>query len=696
MQNVLAKPLLNKHVVCLQKGKVNLPDVAKQVTPSLFLPMVSTIQSNLMHYGYMLDSQAFNKLMQSTSLDILQFHNDVIDYLKDTMGGSHTYTPLYGDFPTNQMSEKDAFIMANALAYYTTMGSFEGFSSVMDKPIKFENVKYTMLSVANDSEVDNIFTSLVGVNQSLMPQDMEIVKWFVESGRTLVMPEVIPFKETLCTLAAMGVDVPVRSETDILRIAVGMSGGDVSLPATPQRFKSFSRKERKQLLTLLEKVSPDPREMVHKSAEWVRLGERLHPGEFKKKFPQSFFAFTALRRGPKGTKTGKVRSGYSKINQAFATSLADGLNILLRAPGEFARRLDWIIRSCENIVEVAEVVNKFKIAAPYCSNKVIYELYQHFSRRAEPVTDRSIMIKGHRKRTKLPDLPAIDQSTVDIVLSTLKDCLKYKFSLLERLGKVWIDPELKKVPLPTNMRSIDLTLRPVMRGQRIPLDNKDAKVVRAFFHWMDKDGTRDPDLSATFVNDKKAEVLSYSHLHVGESVHSGDVIARKGPCAEYIDIDIKDAIDNGFKYVVLDVRNFRGGSLADMNGVFGMMEREHPESNNTWLPETIANCTACNSQASNTMMAIIDLETMEYIFLDIDSSGNTSAHMDVNSILDVVKYYSELPKFSVYDLLELHAEARGELVTVVPGTSPANVSDKQFNAADFMYNYIDIAKYMGI
>jgi hypothetical protein len=73
---------------------------------------------------------------------------------------------------------------------------------------------------------------------------------------------------------------------------------------------------------------------------------------------------------------------------------------------------------------------------------------------------------------------------------------------MDSLGNCWIDEELKKIPLPTNMRSMNFSTKPIIRGQRGPLDNPDAKVIRPFVHWMDKHGSEDLDLSVTFVGDK--------------------------------------------------------------------------------------------------------------------------------------------------------------------------------------------------
>ena len=207
---------------------------------------------------------------------------------------------------------------------------------------------------------------------------------------------------------------------------------------------------------------------------------------------------------------------------------------------------------------------------------------------------------------------------------------------------------------------------------------------------MDKFGNEDLDLSVTFVGNKVSEVLSFSNLKVGKSLHSGDVRHRQGPCAEYIDIDIQDALDNGFKYAVIDVRNFNRGSLSSIETSFGIMEREHPESNKTWLPETISNCQSLESESSNTLIAIIDFETKEYIMLDIDSDGFVTARGDIKNTLKVIQQYSELPKVSVYDLILLHVEGRGKQVTL-----DENV-DTHFKYEDFCYSYETTGKLMGV
>lgn len=689
---------LTKNIVAFQKGLVTPSNDGMDNRVA-----VATVQSHLMEWGYMLDQDAFFELSKSDLPVITNFNDEIISYLKDVMGGRRNYQPLYKNFPEEVMSMSDFELYINAILHYWSNGEWEPSTVTYEKPIKFEKIKYNLIKFATPERFSQIFTNLVSINTSLTPQDLEVVKWFVQSGEKLVFPDVIPFKENLCTLAGMGIEgLPVKTPTDVLRIAVHMSGGDISLPRVPEKkvranrwstsmventernkfkFKKFTRKQRKYLLGLLEQTNCDPKEMALKDQRWIRLGEILHPMEYKNLYPKVANAFTKIRNE-------KVKTWYGILNDAFDKSLEDGLKVLSQRPGEFSRRIDWLIR--KNPSQIGLIMSYFGEAVKGTSNKVLFEVYSHFEGRLEPKNDRSIMIKGARKRTPLPSLPALPKATVEMIHSKLFETLRDKFATLESLGNCWIDQELKKIPLPTNMRSMNFSTRPVLRGQRTPLDNPDAKVIRPFVHWYDKNGSEDLDLSVSFIGEKRTDVLSFSQMRVGKSVHSGDVRHRQGACAEYIDIDMEDAINLGFKYAVIDVRNYNGRPLNTVETRFGIMEREFPESNKTWLPETISSCQLLESTATNTLIAIIDLVTKEYIMLDIDSSGWVTARCDIKNTIKAVEQYSKLPKVSVYDLVLLHVEGRGRQVTL-----DENV-DTYFKFEDFMTSYETTGKLMGV
>jgi len=539
---------------------------------------------------------------------------------------------------------------------------------------------------------------------------LEVIKWFVSSGQTLFFPPVIPFKENLCTLAGMGLDVPVKTTTDVLRICVGLSGGDVSLPAVPKKiltsktrvgrryelqkvanperdkfkFKKFNRTERRYLLGLLNKTNCDVREMKLKAQRWIRLGEILHPGEYSSIYPKAARAFDLIRET-------KVVSWYGEVEAAFKRSYVEGLTKLSERPGEFVRRLDLLIRK-NNVVLRNQTLEAFHKIALGVSNKVLFEVFTHFEGRSIKTTNRSIFIKGARKKIALPNLPALAPDLIQNVQDTIFSALKEKFALLEPLGDCWIDPELKKIPLPTNMRSLSESLVPIIRGQRIPIGG-DKNILRPFIHWYDQNGNEDLDLHGFLLGSGNSASFGYNGIHSSSiGCYSGDVRHRRGACAEYVDINIKKALAAGYKYFVMVVHNFTERPLSTLKDcVVGTQERKVANANSHWLPDTITNCLKPTSEASFALIGAYDFETREYIHIDLDW-GTFSGYVgkgDSKKLFKAIEPFIKLPVFSVYNLLQWHCEARGRLVSQETATT-------HYLYEDFGSSYVETMKFMGV
>ncbi len=697
---------LSKNTIALLKGFV-----IYEPSKALNRQAAATVQAHLMQLGYMLDNKAFNAVQASSLEWINCFHDEVITFLRSSLGGDRNYTALYKNFPQEVMSLSDTELYINAFFHYLSNGTWEPSTVDFQKPIKFENVKYRLLTEGSNDTFSNIFTSLLKVNTSLTPQDQAIVSWFIQNEKELIFPSQIPFKENLVSVIAQMINSSRSAHelrnvkltpTDVLRVAVGLSGGDVSLPAVPIKliqenkwfknkvvnplrksfeFKKFSRPERKMILSLLENTSCDVQEMVLKASRWIRLGEVLHPGDYTKQFPKAFKAFQKIRNDD-------VKSWYSDVERAFVSSFEEGLSLLSTRPGEFVRRLDALVR--KNPSHLNLIFNYLALSVDKSSNKVLFETLNHFLTRNKKVTNRSVMVKGARNYTPLPNLPILDEKTISFIESKILLAIENKISRLEPLGSVYIDPKLMKIPLPTNMRSMNVSLKPVIRGQRTSFGNPDAKVIRPFVHWFDRNGNEDLDLSVTFVGNTKYDTLDYCNLRVAGSVHSGDVRHRRGACAEYVDIVIDKAIKNGFSYALVDVRNFNGRPMSSINASFGFMERQFPESNNTWLPETVTSVQQLESTSTNILLAILDFQAREYIYLDMNSDGSVMARHDTNTLLQVIEHYAELPNLSVYHLLEMHAKRRGTKVDAIQDATTV------YKFEDFTSSYEKIAELMGI
>ncbi|RRR73151.1 MAG: hypothetical protein EI684_09215 [Candidatus Viridilinea halotolerans] len=149
-------------------------------------------------------------------------------------------------------------------------------------------------------------TTLLTAKSALSLADRADLTWFFQTdgdaGLTLI-PATVPQRKHTALLGALllrhtshGVDrfpTYVTTATDVLRLAVVLSDGDVCL-ATPKKFRSFVRAERRLLLERREACGNSIEDMLRYPETWNRLGERLHPGEYQTRFPRSAAAFDVI------------------------------------------------------------------------------------------------------------------------------------------------------------------------------------------------------------------------------------------------------------------------------------------------------------------------------------------------------------------------------------------------------------------
>lgn len=698
---------LTPSVIALQRGMFYIDSRASEGTKAPCLSIAYTVQAELMQLGYMLDEHAFLCLPLLTGEDVIRYHDEVIAYLKYIKGDGN-YRPLYDGFPQQVMELGEAELFFNAIRHYWSNGEWVPNAYTKAKPTAFEHPSYKVLKPCSEAEFNRIFTEILSVNQSITPMDKEVVKWFltnVSYGRiSEMLPKEIPFKENLCFLLSITDGAGIGyTYTDILRTAVYMSGGDESL-AYNYLF-CLTNRQRKHIMHLIEwKTAANDRTGQHfldsledlkkHRNKWLALFNHIHADS--KRFRKPEYANAQRVVELLRFHADKIHTWNAKVESwCFSNEVFELLN---QRPGEFARRLNSLLsakkvgHALSAIWPYETVIRRFGKVAHKISNKVLFELYRYFEGRREDQKQRTVFIKGARKPVNLTPLEALPKQVVDQIQDAILGAVMEKLQSWPKLGKVIIDEKLKNIPLPTNMRSISETDIPVVRGTRIPINVDHTKAVRFYVHWKDEYGREDLDLSATLLGMGKKESLAwnsgmYIH-HIG--VHSGDVRHRKGDCAEYVDIDIKNAQREGYRYVIIDVRNYNGRSLKSVNPSFGYMEREYPVANNVWIPNTVAASWRLQSEAVACIALMIDLETMEYIPMDIDSNSITATG-DTDSILAAMRIYMEPPKLSVHDLVMWHAESRGAEI-VEQAEEGEEVTHFRFE--DFSSSYIEILKLM--
>lgn len=657
-----------------RRRKLVLPPAGNHA-PSVQLQ--ASVQRELEQVGYALSQDVLDHVASWAPKELAGFRRQLLGDLQKALGAHRELRPFYRNFPHEVMELSEAQLYVNARIHYWTLTRPQGDP---DPRPPLSNVPRPRLIERGTAEDrDGIFTQLVRAKTAFSPQDREDVDAFVahyRGGIVGLLPDAVPSKENLAYVGARlleGTDVGqpfverfVATATDVLRLAVALAKGDVSL-AEACKFPSFKRPMRRLLLGLLERAPNLVEDMRRWEGRWVRLGERLHPGELARRYPESARAFATLRAGT------KVGGFASEVEQALAArDVSRALERLATRPGELARRLDHLMRNSET---PSAVVQCFAERASRVSTPVLLQVLTHFRRRSEPTTLRSFFPKGQLAKVYAianvldAEWPIDDGAKADLV-ATVERTLRARFAALPPLGRCYIAPELDKCLVPFAMRSACKALRTLVRGSRLPLPaHATSSVLRFFIWWKNGRDRTDIDLSAILFKDDFVfhDAVTYYNLSTFGGVHSGDIVDAPFGAAEFIDIDRARCREGGARYVVMSVNSYSGQPYHDLPECFaGWMARESAGSGEVFEPKTVVDRVDLTGNTQVCLPAIFDLVTGEMVWADVALERNPSfvnnVHGNLHGAALMLRAIVELKKTSLRELFVLHAEARGTIV----------------------------------
>lgn len=645
------------------------------------------LQLEAIQLGFIFDESALNALAEHS-----QERKSIFKVLQALIGADKVWEPMYPNFPQQVHDGHAVELFFNAMGHYLTKGIWRpDYVKVLRLPLA-DKVKLRSIGLISDDKYFHIFSEMLASNSSLSKVDRDIIHSFVSTYDEEILqrhiPSKIPFKETRCQLIAEGKlanmqsisDLPLSTATDVLRTATYLSGGDTSL-ATNTRFK-LSKSNRRWLVKKLEPVI-NADDIARHKGKWKRLYHCLHIGTFEDA-PKAREIADQLRNG-------KLQGHNGIIEEALVNESLDTLLLQIsKKSGEFARRIDHMLRLFSED-DAAVILEKFSNLIVNVDTRVLVQMLGHFKHRQEcqVTSTKNDKYKSKITRVAIPKgqiakvmvlknelpviAPTILQQLIELIISTLKN----RFSQLPGLGKVWVDPELKRSPVPLQMRTAAEGLKVVQRGSRLPMGDKN--ILRFFVHWIGID----IDLSACFLSDdlKFHSEIAYYALRRNKSnsgynaVHSGDITyapAPEGAC-EFIDIELDSISDKTIRYIAMDVRVYEGGSFPAQQANAGWMFREKlGKEGEIFDARTIDQRISISATSYSCLVAVFDIKEREVIWLDLAGSsnrlhsGNNVANNRFN-IEDLLEASLNFHQISIYELLELHASSRGEMVTSEEG-----------------------------
>lgn len=656
--------------------------------------LVASFDANLRRLGFALDADAVKALLDVPASDFGGIANDVIAEAK-RIKGVKRYSPMYPNFPKQVMEASDAELYLNAIMHY--YGDMVGLRILpvyekAERPeLDFDESRFKKVGVAYQQDFFATIMSVVNQKAGYGEQEREDISEFWEHLMQQPQGEFnFGNRENKAWFAAkayrylkffpMGEAFKFDTATDVLRFAVALCDGDVSL-AEKTQFKSFARSERRVILGLFNQINGLDEDFARRPETFKRLGERLHPREYNAQFPIAASAFATVRDNKRKPVT--FNSTVENALSSGATSAA--VSLLKTRPGEFARRLDEVLRSANNITQARAFVKAFDAVAAQVSAPVL--LQARAALQADRGGNRIFFPKGNVSKFKaIPDTRGdIDLSVRNAAVEACNKGLVARFSEKGSLGKVYVDSALDGVNVPLTIRDASKG-RVLGRGSRMPFNEK-TNVLRFFIWWKDIDidgwnGRVDIDLSAVLLDDNfnTVEAVAYYNLRGLGATHSGDITSAPHGASEFIDIDPAKVLERGARYVAMTVHSYSRQNLSDIPEVFaGYMERNDHKSGEVYDPRTVENRVDLTTPTTNSVPYIFDMKTGEAIWIDMAINlggygygGNNAASTSLtteNLVSAVVR--KNYP--SLGDLFRLHAKARGTLVD-----SPAE-ADVVFN-----------------
>jgi hypothetical protein len=455
------------------------------------------------------------------------------------------------------------------------------------------------------------------------------------------------------------------------------------IPHLVQRFPmaKISRPLRRAWMQLLEEFDEHTltEDMLRHRSYWVWVGEFLHPAEYAKRYPKLARAFQVVRKfDPKGVRAPTFHGFAGQVEIAAARADVPALlDLLGRRPGEFARRLDHVLRLAGDDTDAAaRVIETFRAHLGTYSLPVLLTLYALLPTRVARARRRMFWPKGGVALgvTISDRRPTLRREHVDALSDSIELELLRRFGERPHFATALVDQKLEDIVAPFNERTASPSAVNLPRGSTIHVPP--SKVVRLFLHWCEPpDGERtDIDLSIGFYDRdwNYVGVCSYYQLqftHEGKTVavSSGDLTSAPYPdgASEFVDLYREEARGSGIRYAVMVVNAYAGLPFSKLErGFAGAMLRDDAGGHH-FDPRTVALKFALQGDNGVYTPLCLDLDTDTLHWLDIYAKGemamnnvDSSTRAITRVCPETIEYFASHVRLDMLQLGLLHAASR--------------------------------------
>jgi hypothetical protein len=381
--------------------------------------------------------------------------------------------------------------------------------------------------------------------------------------------------------------------------------------------------------------------------------KKLHPGDYKNKFPNVKKAYHLLYND-------KTVSYNAKLESLISSGDKRALDVASQRPGVFVRKLHELYGIYgDNVVKpLSAIVDKL-------SNHQLLKLKSYI----ETVNNRKTLMyppKGNWGRVQLDE----NNKSKFILKDKLAIQTIINNKLSERLLDTYqcgfnVDNKLKQVKLPTN----DQEIGDYGRGTEFDIPDN-INFIRTSSYWnSSKNSFVDNTWNFFDENFKEVGVCCWN-VNKGErkgitySVFSGDATNKKtGKAAQLVDLYFKEMEDAGVRYAVWNILSYNNILFSDFNELHaGLQFGGNANGGALFEPSRIALSFELKGKSLTKVIAYLDIKKRKLVFMDVNfklatQSGERNGDKLEELIPAYMEYLDSLPSY--YDLLSTVHDIQG-------------------------------------
>jgi hypothetical protein len=646
--------MIREQKILIQHSQVLLPDPGPFPTPKVVL---ATLMTNISYFGYGLSQDALTILSNAGDTAANQWWELTEPVLMDLTGdnkdmGCHV---VYKNFPHEVLTMAEAdYWLRQICMYWGLPNALFTTEPEPRPPLKESGETWPqhILHPAGDDALAEIFADLLALPARWIDDQREDAIYLACTldGEPNLSP--IVFKENLVSLGVAcvqwGQPVRVETATDVLRLAVGMSEGDVSL-REGTKLRRFCRQERRFLLDMLEQAPNLGEDLRRRPEPMKRLLHRLHPGDYSRRYPQVCQAYDQLYHNQ------LPPTFNSQVEALWEVGNQEVLALLQQRPGELMRRLH------SGVLLFGEAtIDTFAPVAPKLTTLKLVKLYRYL----ETINDRhhrtfppqgnwtKLQVAPNPQRRKLP------AAQRDRLLGIIAPILGQR--LQTQIGPVYLDSNTAKVKLQTS----DSDLLPYGRGTVFPLPPK-VTFLRTASYWESGPTGQNIwyDNGWNFFGKGWSPMgaCCWSAVKFGKNaaLFSGDPTNTKdlqGRACQMIDLYLKKLQNMGVRYAVWNILCYNRIPFSSAREVYAaLMWGNKPDQGKLFEPSRCQLSFPIAGDNLTKYVAYLDLQRRELVYLDANLRGSVNSAVSNTKGLSermpaFVEYLDSLP--SVHDLFK--------------------------------------------